>query len=150
VTLSVADISRWNADAVRAVADAAGDRAAALGSAADGLAALPGFGSWEGEAATAARAAIARTRAELEVSGRQAAAVSEAAGRAALGIEGIQAELRRLTVDAAVSGCEIDPVANWVMARPWESREGVPALQHRLDRAGELAGLPAGRGPGFV
>jgi len=139
VTLSVADISRWNADAVRAVADAAGDRAAALGSAADGLAALPGFGSWEGEAATAARAAIARTRAEFEVSGRQAAAVSEAAGRAALGIEGIQAELRRLTVDAAVSGCEIDPVANWVMARPWESREGVPALQHRLDSIVERA-----------
>jgi len=139
VTLSVGDISRWDADAVRAVAEAAGDRAAALVSAADGLAALPGFGSWQGEAATAARLAIGVTRADLEAAGRQAAAVAEAARRAALGIEGVQAELRGLTVDASVSGCEIDAVANRVMARPWESREGVPALQHRLDSIVEQA-----------
>lgn len=108
-------------------------------SAADGLAALPGFGSWQGEAATAARLAIRVTRAELEAAARQAAAVAEASRRAALGIEGVQAEARVLTVDAALSGCEIDPVANRVIARPWESREGVPALQHRLDSIVEQA-----------
>lgn len=139
MTLSVADIERWDADAVRAVAEAAGIRAEALVSAADGLAALPGFGSGEGETATAARVAIARTRAELETHARQAAAVAEAARRAALGIEGLQAELRGLTVDAAVSGCEIDSVASRVMARPWESRDAVPALQHRLDSIVEQA-----------
>ena len=139
MTLSVADISRWDADAVRAVAEAAGDRCQALLSAADGLAVLPGFGSWQGEAATAARLAIARTRAELAVAGRQAAAVAEAARRAASGIEGVQAELRGVTVDAAVSGCEIDPVANRIMAKPWESRAAVPALQHRLDSIVEQA-----------
>ncbi|MDA2950695.1 MAG: alpha/beta hydrolase [Actinomycetota bacterium] len=139
MTLSVADISRWDADAVRAVADAAGARAEALGSAADGLGALPGFGLWQGEAATAAREAIGMTRADLEAAGRQAAAVAKVVSRAALGIEGLQAELRGLTVDAALSGCEIDPVANRVMAKPWESREGVPALQHRLDSIVEQA-----------
>ena len=107
--------------------------------AADGLAVLPGFGSWQGEAATAAHSEIARTRADLEVAGRQAAAVAAAAGRAAPGIEGVQAELRVLTVDAALSGCEIDPAANRVMAKPWESRAGVPALQHRLDSIVEQA-----------
>ena len=107
--------------------------------AADGLAALPVFGSWRGEAATAAREAIGVTQAELEAAGRQAAAVAEAAGRAALGIEGVQAKLRVLTVDAAVSGCEIDLVTNRVMARPWESRAAVPALQHRLDSIVEQA-----------
>ena len=121
------------------MADAASVRAEALMGAADGLAVLPGFGSWQGEAATAAHSAIARTRADLEVAGRQAAAVAAAAGRAAPWIEGVQAELRVLTVDAALSGCEIDPAANRVMAKPWESREGVPALQHRLDSIVEQA-----------
>ncbi len=107
--------------------------------AADRLAALPGFGSWQGEAATAAREAIGRTRADLQAGARQAAAVAEAARRAALGIEGVQAELRGLTVDAAVSGCEIDPVNNRVLAKPWESRNAVPALQHRLDSIVEQA-----------
>ncbi len=139
MTLSVADIERWDADAVRAVADAAGARAEALGSAADGLAALPGFGSWQGEAATAAREAIGRTRAELETHARQAVAVAEAARRAASSIEDVQAQLRGLTVDAAVSGCEIDPAGNRVLARPWESRAAVPALQHRLDSIVEQA-----------
>ena len=49
MTLSVAAISRWDADAVRAVADAASVRAEALMGAADGLAVLPGFGSWQGD-----------------------------------------------------------------------------------------------------
>jgi len=139
VSLTVEQIRRWDAEAVRTVALAAGARAQALAVATDGLAVLPGFGSWQGEAATAARVAIARTRAELEAAGRQAAAVAEAAGRAASGIEGVQAELRGLTVEAALSGCEIDPVANRIMARPWESRSAVPALQHRLDSIVEQA-----------
>jgi len=139
VTLGVADISRWDAEAVRAVADAAGVRAEALVAAADGLGALRGLGSWQGEAATAARAAIARTWADLEAAARQAAAVAEAARRAASGIDGVQAELRGLTVDAAVSGCEIDSVTGRVMAKPWESRSAVPALQHRLDSIVEQA-----------
>ena len=139
MSLTVEQIRRWDAEAVRTVALAAGARAQALAVATDGLAVLPGFGSWQGEAATAARVAIARTRAELEAAGRQAAAVAEAAGRAAAGIEGVQAELRGLTVEAALSGCEIDPVANRIMARPWESRSAVPALQHRLDSIVEQA-----------
>ena len=139
MSLTVEQIRRWDAEAVRTVALAAGARAQALVAAADGLAVLPGFGAWQGEAATAARVAIARTRADLEAAGRQAAAVAEAAGRAASGIEGVQAELRGLTVDAALSGSEIDPVANRIMARPWESRASVPALQHRLDSIVEQA-----------
>lgn len=139
MTLSLVEIERWDAHAVRAVAEAAAARVEALVRAADGLAALPGFASWAGEAAQAARMAVGRTRADLQAHARQATAVAEASRRAAAGIEGVQADLRRLTVDAAVSGCEIDSVATRIVARPWQSRAGVPALQHRLDSIVEQA-----------
>ena len=61
MTLTVADIGRWDAGDVREVFHAATSRAQAAFDAADGLAELPAFETWGGEAADAAREAIRRT-----------------------------------------------------------------------------------------
>ena len=66
MTLTVADIERWNAGDVREVFHAASSRAQAAFDAADGLATLPAFQTWGGEAAEAAKQAIGRTRKDLD------------------------------------------------------------------------------------
>lgn len=139
MSLTAADIERWDPGAVREVAAAAQSRAQALASAARGLGALPGFGSWTGRAATASREALETLRRELEGSRRDAEAVAQAARRAADGVEAITSDLRRLKVDAALYGFEVDAAANRVVpalaavAGVPVRRSSMPALQARLD-----------------
>ena len=138
MTLTVEEIDRWDARAVRAVADAALSRAAAARDAAGGLSRLPCWTSWGGRAAVVAREAIARTRCDLDAHAAEAQAVADAAERAADAIDAIQSDLRFLRIEAAVLGLRIDAPANRLVPMPGSLIPAVlqlivqPVLQIRL------------------
>ena len=100
MTLTVADIHRWDQRAVREVVAASTQRADSAVGASARLAALPVFTGWGGVAADTARAAIDRTRRDLENHAEAARAVARAAARAADRIVSIKAELRLLAREA--------------------------------------------------
>ncbi|WP_243841370.1 alpha/beta hydrolase [Mycobacterium sp. DL592] len=138
MTLTVQDIERWNAGDVREVFHAATSRAQAAQDAADGLATLPAFETWGGEAAEAAKDAIGQTRKDLDAHGQEALAVANAARSAADNIERIKSELTTLKADAESLGMEIDPIAGTVLPgpkvrNPMEAELKHAQLQPRLD-----------------
>lgn len=139
MTLTVVDIERWNAGDVREVFHAATSRAQAAQDAADGLATLPAFETWGGEAAEAAKEAIGQTRKDLDAQGHEALAVANAARSAADEIERIKSDLATLKADAESLGMEIDPVSGTVLPGP-KIRDPMEAelkqmqLQPRLDK----------------
>jgi hypothetical protein len=90
MTLTVAEIEQWDGGDVREVFHAATSRAEAAFDAADGLATLPAFESWGGEAAEAAKDAIGQIRKDLDAHGNEALRVAQAAGRAADSIKSNQ------------------------------------------------------------
>ena len=139
MTLTVQDIERWNAGDVREVFHAATSRAQAAQDAADGLATLPAFETWGGEAAEAAKDAIGQTRKDLDAHGQEALAVANAARSAADNIERIKSELATLKADAESLGMEIDPIAGTVLPgpkirNPMEAELKQAQLQPRLDK----------------
>ncbi|MBB3606377.1 hypothetical protein FHT40_006068 [Mycolicibacterium sp. BK556] len=139
MTLTVLDIERWNSGDVREVFHAATSRAQAAKDAADGLATLPAFETWGGEAAEAAKEAIGQTRKDLDARGNEALAVANAARNAADEIERIKSELATLKADAESLGMEIDPVSGTVLPRPkirnpMEAELKQMQLQPRLDK----------------
>lgn len=139
MTLTVLDIERWNAGDVREVFHAASSRAQAAKDAADGLATLPAFETWGGEAAEAAKEAIGQTRKDLDAHGNEALAVANAARSAADEIERIKSELATLKADAESLGMEIDPVSGTVVPgpsvrNPMEAEIKEMQLQPRLDK----------------
>ena len=139
MTLTVADIERWNAGDVREVFHAATSRAQAAFDAADGLATLPAFSTWGGETAQAAREAIGQTRKDLDAHGNEALAVANAARGAADNIERIKSELASLKADAEALGMEIDPVSGTVLPgpsvrNPMEAELKQAQLQPRLNK----------------
>lgn len=145
MTLTVAEIERWDAGDVREVFHAAHTRAQAAFDAADALAALPVLGTWEGQAADAARRALGRTRADLDAHGNDALVVAQAARRAAHSIDGLHDDLARLKVEAAAVGLEVDPSTNRMVPIPGSRRNGrqmleiLPPLQARLNSLVEQA-----------
>jgi hypothetical protein len=145
LTLTVADIERWDGGDVREVFHAATSRAQAAFDAADGLATLPAFTSWGGGAAEAAREAIGQTRKDLDTHGNEALSVAQAAGRAADSIDQIKSDLATLKGDANEAGLEIDPVTNRVVPMTGsthgrrEMQSKIPALQARLNSLVEQA-----------
>ncbi len=118
MTLSVADIERWDPEAVREVFHAATARATSASEASSALANLPAFASWGGVAADAARDAMGRTRVDLDAHAGEARAVAQAAERAAQDIDKVKADLRRLTDDAHAARLDIDPATDRVVAGP--------------------------------
>ncbi len=145
MSLSVAEIERWDAGDVREVFHAATGRARAAFDAADGLADLPVLRTWGGHAAEAAGEAIGRTRADLDSHGTEVLVVAEAARRAADSIDAIHADLARLKSDAAGWGLEIDPWTASIVprrgSRPTRRllEHAVPPLQARLNAIVEQA-----------
>jgi hypothetical protein len=115
VTLTVADIDRWSADAVRTVFHAAGARGRATLETSRQLSSLSVFDTWEGATAEARRHTNASIRQDLDNHGNESLAVAQATGKAADGIEHAQSELRALRHDAAELHMTIDPATNKVV-----------------------------------
>ena len=118
MTVSIADIDRWDPGDVREVFHATRNRAEAAFEAADGIATLPAFGSWGGDAAEAAKTANEQLRKDLDAQGNEALAVAKAAQRAADDMEQVKSDLAQLEADAAGAGFEIDRASNTVMPGP--------------------------------
>jgi hypothetical protein len=139
VALTVADIDRWRAEAVREVFHAAGARGHATLEAARELASLAVFDTWQGATAQARRHNSASIRSDLDAHGNESLAVARAAGRAADDIVHLQSELRALRRDAAELQMTIDCRTDKVV--PSSNFDGPPTaaliaeiqLQHRLD-----------------
>jgi Alpha/beta hydrolase len=139
VTLTVADIDRWRAEAVREVFHAAGARGHATLDAARELASLAVFDTWQGAAAQARRHNSASIRSDLDAHGNESLAVARAAARAADDIVHVQSQLNALRRDAAELQMTIDCRTDKVV--PSSNFDGPPTaaliaeiqLQHRLD-----------------
>jgi hypothetical protein len=139
MTLSVADIDRWSAGAVREVFRAASARAQATLEASRQLGSLTVFGTWNGATAEAAKHQTALIRQDLDVHGNEALAVARAADKAADGIEHVQSQLRQLRADTSELQMAIDPITNTVLPSmefrggPMEELLKTAQLQPRLD-----------------
>jgi hypothetical protein len=139
VTLTVADIDGWSAEAVREVFHAAATRGQATLEAARQLGSLAVFDTWQGATAEARRHSNASIRLDLDAHGNESLAVARAAGRAADDIAHVQSELRALRRDAAELQMTIDCLTNKVVRG--SSFDGPPIqaliaeiqLQPRLD-----------------
>jgi Alpha/beta hydrolase len=137
--LTVADIDRWNAEAVREVFHAAVARGQATLETARQLDSLSMFDTWEGAAAQACRHANASIRQDLDAHGNESLAVARAAARAADGIEQVRSGLGALRRDAGELHMTIDSVANKVVPSspfngpPMEALIAEMQLQPRLD-----------------
>ena len=133
MTLSAADITRWDPGEVRAVAAAAQARAQAALDAADGLGRLPCLTSWGGRAATAAVEAIARTRRDLDAAAGEALLVGQAVRRATERIEALRTELFRLEREAAACGLGVDLAGNRIIGVAPGREVAAGMLQTRLN-----------------
>jgi hypothetical protein len=137
VTLTVADIDRWNAGAVREVFKAANARGQATLEASRQLSTLSVFDTWEGATAEARKHVNAGIRQDLDAHGNEALAVARAADQAADGIEHVQSDLRTLRHDAAEMHMAIDATTNTLVPTadclPVEALLAETQLQPRLD-----------------
>ena len=139
MTLTVADIDRWSAEAVREVFHAAGARGQATVDAARELGSLAVFDAWQGATAQARRHNTASIRVDLDAHGDESLAVARAARRAADDIAQVQSKLSTLRRDAAELQMTIDCRTDKVV--PSATFDGPPTaaliaeiqLQHRLD-----------------
>jgi Restriction endonuclease fold toxin 5 len=118
VTVSVAEIERWRPGDVREVFHAARSRWEAAVDARDGIATLPAFQSWGGDAAQAARRANEQLRRDLDGQGNEALAVAKAARSAADEMERVKSDLAQLESDALNAGYRVDPVSSRVVPGP--------------------------------
>jgi hypothetical protein len=139
MTLSIADIERWDAGSVRQIFHVANARAEATFDMSRQLSTLKVFDSWGGAAADAAGHAFAQTRQDLDAHGREALAVANAANKAAGDIEQVQTDLRQLKAEAEAHGLEVAPATNRIVPMPQsthgrrEMQAAIPGLQARLD-----------------
>jgi hypothetical protein len=139
VSLTVADIDRWSAEAVREVFHAAGARGQATLAASGQLSSLAVFDTWEGATAEARQHTNAAIRQDLDAHGNESLAVARAAGKAADGIEHVQSALGTLRHDATELRMTIDAIANKVVPSstfdgpPMEALIAEMQLQPRLD-----------------
>ena len=127
--LGVADIDRWDPQAVRDVADASARYAELLRDAANALAVI-GEMNWQGTAFDRAREVFGGTRYELEIQAADALDTARAIGRGAERIDGIRARLRDLEAEAHAGHLGVDRAADAVV--PVDSGSAT-ALQVRLD-----------------
>jgi hypothetical protein len=108
MAITLADIEKWDAAAIREVSKALAKRGASADEVRTGLTKLPLIASWQGSGGDAARASLDKLSAFLASHGEEMARVSAATGNAADEIEGIRAMLQRIQSDAQREGFSID------------------------------------------
>jgi Alpha/beta hydrolase len=108
MAITLADIEKWDASAIREVSKALAKRGASADEVRTGLTKLPLIASWQGSGGDAARASLDKLSAFLASHGEEMARVSAATRNAADEIEGIRATLQRIQSDAQREGFSID------------------------------------------
>jgi hypothetical protein len=114
MALTLADIQRWDATAIRDVSTALAKRGASAEEVRAGLGKLPLIATWQGGGGDAARASLDRLSAYLATHGEEMAKVSSATGNAADEIDGIKSTLQRINDDAVHEGFHVDPATGEV------------------------------------
>ena len=112
--VTLADIERWDASAVREVSKALDKRGTSADEVRIGLSKLPLIASWQGSGGDAAKASLDKLGAYLAAHGAEMARVSAATGNAADEIERVRATLQRIQSDAQHEGFSIDPATGAV------------------------------------
>ena len=115
MALTVADIDRWSADAVREVSLAADARGRATLAAAIDMSSLALSDTWAGAKAEVRQHTNGSIRDDLDAHGIEVLAVARAAGTAAHGIAKVQSDLATLRGDAAERDMTVDPLTNTVI-----------------------------------
>jgi hypothetical protein len=116
VSISLADIQRWDPEQINEVAQAAAARARTSREKADQLRNLSAFTTWSGDAADTAQEAITESRTKLELSAQDAFLVSLGASRAYQEAQAVTKEVRDLLAYAAEApAVEINTVTNTVI-----------------------------------
>jgi Alpha/beta hydrolase len=137
--LTVADIDRWNPDAVREVFHAAVARGQATLEAGRQLDSLAVFDTWQGATAQARRHTGASIRLDLDAHGNESLLVARAAAKAADDITHLQSALNTLRRDAAELEMTIECATNTVTpipdfrGPPMAALIAAMQLQRRLD-----------------
>jgi hypothetical protein len=138
MVLTVADVERWNAGAVRDVFHAATARGNATLEASRQLSTLSVFDTWDGLTAEARKHTNASIRQDLDAHGNESLAVAKAAGKAADDIEKVQSALRALRADATQLHMTIDAASNQIVPAekmpPMEAEIAEMQLQPRLNK----------------
>ena len=143
MTVSVADIDRWEAGDVREVFHATRSRAEAAQEAANGIAQLPAFNTWGGDASQAAKESIGQTRKDLDAHGNEALAVARAADRAADDIEALKGKLANLRDRAHQLGMELDAASNTFVPATGSNITEADAALAEAELQPQLTGLLA-------
>lgn len=118
MAVSVADIDRWDSCDIREVFNAARSRAEAAFEASNGIAELPAFGSWGGQASEAAKESIGQTRKDLDAHGNEALAVAQAASQAADDVDEVKGKLATLRSEAESLGMIVGAATNTIEPGP--------------------------------
>ncbi|MEU0493936.1 alpha/beta hydrolase [Mycobacterium sp. NPDC006124] len=106
--LTLADVQRWDAGAVRDVSSALAKRGSSAGDVRSGLTKLPLIATWQGTGGDAARASLDELSAYLAAHGEEMNKLSSATHDAADGIDRIKAALANVDADAKREGFSID------------------------------------------
>jgi len=108
MALTLADVDRWDAGAVRDVSAALAKRGASATDVKTGLTKLPLIATWQGSGGDAARASLDKLSAYLAAHGEEMNKVSSATSESADDIERLKNSLRRIEEDAKHEGFSID------------------------------------------
>jgi uncharacterized protein YukE len=108
MAITLADVDRWDAEAVREVATALGKRGASADEVRSGLSKLPMIGTWQGTGGDAARAALDKLSHHLAAHADEMTAISSATNKAAAEIQVVTDKLKGIYRDASSEGFDID------------------------------------------
>lgn len=128
MSLTVEDVARWDAGAVRAVGDAARTRAQ---TSIDTANSLPTFPDWTGPGSEEAREAIEKSRKALMRDADAALAASRSADSAAVNVQIVKDNLQQVLNTARDLGMVIDPVSGTV--RPALPATALPNDWHNAE-----------------
>lgn len=123
MSLTIADVQRWDPGAVRAVGDAARARAQ---TSTDTANSLPRFPEWTGPGSEEAKAAIEKTRQSLMRDADAATRAARSADAAAVNVQVVKDNLQRVLDTARDCHLVVDPVSGDV-------RPAIPGLANQND-----------------
>ncbi|MCV7258541.1 alpha/beta hydrolase [Mycobacterium shimoidei] len=108
MTVSLADVDRWDVGCLRQVSTALGKRGASAHEVKTGLSRLPLIASWQGSSGDAARASLDKLSTHLAAHADEMQAVGAAIGKSADEIQSVKDTLSGIDRDADAWGFKID------------------------------------------
>ncbi|OHU44670.1 polymorphic toxin type 44 domain-containing protein [Mycobacteroides chelonae] len=136
--LTLADVRRWNSEAIRGVKAAITKRGATVQEVADALGKLPLISSWEGTSGSAAKDSLNKLATYLVAHADEMAALGRALEPAAVAVQKVKDELRTVYAKADGWHIEIDPVTGTVT--PTAAALNMSSPSELLSRVAEVQG----------